>query len=466
MTLSEKFGRRDFLKTTAAAAAAFTIVPRHVLGGPRHIAPSDKVNIAGIGVGGMGGNNLKALETENIVAICDVDPLNHAARVIARYPKAKVYTDYRKMLELQKDIDAVVIATPDHTHALITMAAMKAGKHVYCQKPLAHNVADARAIAKAAAEMNVVTQMGIQGRSGDGVRIISEWIWGGVIGDVHEVDAWCSDSYFKGMSTRPDPKKSPSPWMPAANELRPPEGTPLPKGMDWDLWIGPARMRPYHPVYHPGKWRSWLEFGTGWMCDRGVHTFDPVVWPLKLGAPLTIDATCLGENEERHCVSAIITYKFAAREGMPPVKVTWYEGTRPPRPEDLEDGRQLDKTGGVIYKGTKGTIICGVYGESPRIIPEEKMKALRDSLPAPSLPRIPGGMTGGHEQEFVRAIREGRKANASFEYSGPLTETCLLGNVAKRVDTRIHWDAEKMLVTNVAAANQYLREEYRKGWSL
>ena len=456
MTLNEKLGRRDFL-ITSAAAAAFTIVPRHVLGGPRHIAPSEKLNIAGIGIGGQGGNNLKNLETENIVALCDVDPLNYAAKTIKKYPQAKVYTDYRELLEKQKDIDAVLIATPDHTHAVITMAAMKAGKHVYCQKPLTHNIADARALAKAAKQYGVVTQMGIQGHSGDGIRLISEWIQAGLLGEVKEVDAWCSDSYYPwghaGWST------------PGSNLKRPKETPPVPNGMNWDIWLGPAKERPYHPAYHPVSWRSWLDFGNGWMGDRGVHTFDPIITPLKLGPPTSIDATTLGLTEEGHPVASVVTYMFPARKGMAPVKLTWYEGTRAPRPAELEDGRKLDKEGGAIFKGTKATLICGVYGESPRIIPESKMKALNPGQIPKKLPRVPKGQSG-HEQEWVAAIKNGKKAGADFAYGAMVTEICLLGNIAKRVDARIQWNPVEMRITNIADANKYLREDYRTGWSL
>ena len=457
MAADGQFGRRDFLKTTAALGAAFTIVPRHVLGGPRHVAPSEKLNIAGIGIGGQGASQMKHLETENIVALCDVDPLNYAAKTIAKYPQAKVYTDYRELLAKQKDLDAVVIATPDHTHAVITMAAMKAGKHVYCQKPLTHSVWEARMIAKAAKECGVVTQMGIQGHSGEGAMLLTEWIQGGAIGDVKEVHAWCSDSYYPWGHAG---------WSNKWGHERPTDAPPVPKGMDWNLWIGPAQMRPYHPAYHPLAWRSRQEFGNGWMGDRGVHTFDPIVTALKLGAPLSVDATSLGTTEETHPVASVVTFRFAAREGMPAVKLTWFEGTRAPRPMELEDSRSLYNEGGVVFKGSKATIICGTYGDSPRIIPEKKMKAMQDSLPPKTIKRIKGGMMGGHEQDWVAAIKEGRKAGADFEYGGALTETCLLGNVAKRMDTILKWDSANMKVTNNAKANELIRTPYREGWSL
>jgi predicted dehydrogenase len=426
-----------------------TIVPRHVLGGPRHVAPSDKMNVAGIGVGGMGGANLHALEGENIVALCDVDP-SYAAHTIKRYPRAKLYADYRQMLERQKDIDGVVVATPDHTHAVISMAAMRAGKHVYCQKPLTHDVYEARMLARAAKEYKVATQMGIQGHSTEGIRLICEWIWAGVIGEVREVDAWCSLTYY--------------PWGHAgwssSWSARPKETPPVPAGIDWDLWIGPAPMRPYHRAYHPATWRCWWDFGCGMMGDRGAHTLDPVFQAMKLTPPTSIEATSCGNTAEIHPLSAIVTFRFPARSEMPPLKLTWYEGTRPPRPDELEDGRQVPAEGGVFFKGTQGIIMAGVYGESPRIIPEAKMKEAK--LPPKTLPRV----QGSHEQDWVRACKTGQPAGADFAYSGPLNEICMLGNIAQRVDTRILWDPENLRVTNLPEANRYIRTPYRKGWEL
>jgi len=441
--------RRGFLGA-AASAAAFTIVPRHVLGGPAQAAPSEKLHIAGIGVGGMGGGNLRQLESEAIVALCDVDHA-YAAEAIKRYPQAKVYKDYREMLDKQKDIEAVLVATPDHTHAVISMAAIKAGKHVYCQKPLTHDVYEARMLAQAAREAKVATQMGIQGHSGEGARLVCEWVGDGAIGEVREVDAWCSLAYYPwghaGWSTRWGTRQTDTP--------------PAPEGLDWDLWIGPAPMRPYHPAYHPAVWRAWRDFGSGMMGDRGAHTLDPVVWALKLGAPTSIEATSMGSTDETYQLSAIVTYRFPARENLPPVKLTWYEGTRAPRPPELEDGRQMGHVeGGALLRGTKGLLTCGVYGESPRLVPETFMKEYKQ--PAKTLPRV----DGTHEMDWVRACKTGKPAGANFDYSGPLTEMCALGNVAIRADARIEWDAANMKVTNLPDANQYIRREYRKGWSL
>jgi len=450
--MSTRFSRRDFVKNTAllaGATAAVTVVPRHVLGGPRQIPPSEKMNVAGIGVGGMGGANLRNLESQNIVALCDVDP-NRAAGAVKRYPGAKSYIDYRQMLDRQKDIDGVVIGTPDHTHAVISMAAIRAGRHVYCQKPLTHDVYEARMLTQAAKEHGVATQMGIQGHSGDGIRTICEWIWAGLIGEVREVDAWCSLSYY--------------PWGHAGWSCgwsqRPAETPDVPAGMDWDLWIGPAPMRPYHRAYHPATWRCWWDFGSGMMGDRGAHTLDSVFWALKLTPPVSIDATSCGNTAEVHPLSAIVTYHFPARADMPPLKLTWYEGTRPPRPADLEDGQKLPGEGGVLFKGTEGSIVCGVYGNGPKIIPESKMRQV--TLPPKTIPRV----GGSHEMNWANACKTGEAAGADFSYSGPLAEICCLGNIAKRVDTRLLWDAENLRVTNHDEANRYVRTEYRQGWTL
>jgi predicted dehydrogenase len=447
--MANEFTRRGFVKTAALAAGAATIVPRHVLGGPRHIAPSEKLNVAGIGIGGMGGANLRALEGENIVALCDLDP-NYAAGTFARYPKAKRHQDYRRMLDVQKDIDGVVVATPDHTHAIISMAAMRAGKHVYCQKPLTHSVYEARMMAKMAKECKVATQMGIQGHSMEGARLVCEWVWGGLIGAVREVDAWCSLTYYPWGHAG---------WSSQWGE-RPKETPPAPPGMDWDLWIGPAPMRPYHRAYHPATWRCWWDFGCGMMGDRGAHTFDAIVWALRLGPPTSVEASTCGGSQDVHPLSAIVTFKFPARGDLPPVKLTWYEGMQPPRPDALEDGRRLPDEGGFLINGSKGTIMGGVYANSPRIIPESMMKSV--TLPPKTIPRV----HGSHEQDWVRACKTGEPAGADFAYSGPLTETCLLGNVAKRVENRILWDAANLRVTNLPEANHYVHNEYRKGWTL
>jgi predicted dehydrogenase len=448
--VSKTAHRRDFLKTAAAAAAGFTILPRHVLGGPGRTAPpSDRLHIAGIGVGGMGAINLANMETEAIVALCDVDEA-YAAPTFKKYPAVKVYKDFRVMLEKHKEIDAVVIATPDHTHAVIAVAAMKAGKHVYCQKPLTHTIQEAREVVRVARETKVVTQMGNQGRSGIGALLINAWMREGAIGEVREVQAWCSLTYYPWGH---------EPWS-STLDGKPTETPPVPPTLDWDLWLGPAAWRDYHPCYHPARWRAWWDFGCGMMGDRGVHTLGPVCWALKLVQPKSVSASVTNVNPDIHPIAAVVTYDFEARAGMPPVKLIWYEGLEPPRPDELEDGRKLPAEGGLLLRGDKGTIVAGVYGDSPQILPYSRMKDV--PKPDPASLRIPQS----HEQDWIQAIKEGRKAGSDFSESGPLTEFVLLGNIAKKMQSKLYWDAENMKITNDPQANQYLTQPYRPGWTL
>jgi predicted dehydrogenase len=413
-------------------------------------APSNKLNIAAVGIGGMGGSNLRNLSGENIVALCDVDD-EYASSVYQAFPEAKRYRDYRAMLAEQDDIDAVLIATPDHTHAVIAMACMKAGKHVYCQKPLTHEIYESRMLAQAAKETGVVTQMGIQGHSGEGIRQVREWIQSGVIGEVREVDAWCSLTYYPwGHANWSSPRGT-----------RPDETPPVPETLDWDLWLGPAPERPYHPCYHPRTWRSWWDFGCGMMGDRGAHTFDPIFWALDLGQPISIDGSCTDLNEETHPIACLVRYEFPARGSMPPVTLTWYDGLRVPRPRDLDDKDELGHPeGGALFKGSEGMLTCGVYGENPRLLPASRMTDF--TPPEPSIPRV----EGTHEDDWVRAIKSGEKAGADFAYSGPLTEVCLLGNIAKRFGTKLQWEPDAMQFTNRPEADAYARRAYRDGWSL
>ena len=450
----KKMNRRDFIGRGAQAAAAvslFHIVPRHVLGGTAHAAPSDKLNIAGIGVGGMGAANLRNLQSENIVALCDVDT-EYAAKTFNEYPGATVYTDYRVLLEKQQDLDAVVIATPDHTHAVIAMAAMKAGKHVYCQKPLTHTVQEARVLAQTARETGVCTQMGIQGHSGRDARQVVEWIRAGAIGPVREVQAWCRLSYY--------------PWghayWSAPRGTRPEETPPVPETLDWDLWLGPAPYRPYHPCYHPLVWRPWLDYGSGMMGDRGVHTLDPVAWALDLGAPETIEASCTDVNEETHPIACIVRYGFPARGDMPPVVVNWYDGLEPPRHPAVENPRDLgENEGGALFIGDDGLLTCGIYGNSPRLLPKAEMDAF--TPPPETLERVPDS----HEMDWVRGCKNGTSPGADFSYSGPLTEMTLLGNVAKRFPKRIlRWDAAAMTFVDNPEATALLAPPRREGWNL
>jgi len=456
---AKQISRRTLLHRTALATAAFQIVPGHVLGLNGKTPPGGKLNIAGIGVGGMGGQNLKKCADENIVALCDVDA-NYADHTFKEHPGAKVYTDYNEMLEKQKDIDAVVIATPDHTHAPIAMACMRAGKHVYVQKPMEYSVGEARAMTEAARKYSVITQMGNQGRSGEGVRIVCEWIWSGAIGAVREVHAW---------TNRPV-------WPQGIEVGRPAETPPVPAGFDWDRWLGPAPLRPYHPAYHPQSWRAWCDFGTGSLGDLGCHILDCVYWSLKLKYPASVEANIstfwegfwknTEPKNENFPRSSIVRYKFPERDGLPPVSLTWWDGgLMPPRPEELEEGRQMgDSDGGVLFIGDKGKLICGCYGRSPRLIPETKMKEFQ--RPPESIERIPGG-ENGHEQNWLQAIKEGKPAISNFDYAGPFAEMVLLGNLAVRFpDRRLLWDGAGMKITNDSDAQAFVKRTYRDGWTL
>ena len=439
--------RRRFLAT----AASISIVPRHIFAQGGKPGANGKLNIAGIGIGGMGKSNLHQIAAAGhaIVALCDVDSA-YVQPVKDTYPQSTFFTDYRDLLAQQKDLDAVMIATPDHTHAVIAAAAIKAGKHVFVQKPLCHDVFECRELMRLAKEKNVVTQMGIQGHAGPGFYLINEWIAAGGIGELQSIDAWCDLSYY--------------PWGRAGWSTllgrKPDKGEPVPATLNWDLFLGPAPVREYHPTYHPARWRAWWDFGNGMMGDRGAHTLDSVFTILGQRMPTTVDATSCGMNPDTHPLSAIITFQFTAHKGLPPLKLTWYEGTRPPRPQELPDDQKLPAEGGVLFNGSKAKLVCGVYGDSPRIIPETAMKAFE--RPPQTIVRP----TGGIEGDWLKAIMEGRKACADFAYSARLTELTLLGNIAKRVDSRIVWDDAAMRVTNNEEANRFIKGFRRDGWDL
>jgi len=439
--VSNGISRRDFLASTAAVAA-FTIVPRHVLGGPGYTPPSEKLNIAAIGAGGRGGGDIGAVSSENIVALCDVDD-KKAAETFERHPKAKKYRDFRKMLEREKNIEAVIVATPDHTHAVASMMAIKMGKHVYCEKPLTYSIYEARRLTMAARKAKVATQMGNQGHSGEGNRLICEWIRDGCIGHVREVHTW---------TNRPI-------WPQGID--RPKETPPPPKTLDWDLWLGPAPYRPYNPAYLPFKWRGWWDFGTGALGDMACHIIDSPFWALKLGHPVSVEASSTKVNSETYPLASTVHYHFPAREGMPPVKMTWYDGgIMPPRPEELEPGRRMGSdNGGALFVGEKGKLVCGCYGNSPRLIPEAKMDAYK--RPPETIPRVKG-----HHKDWVRACKGGKPACSNFDYAGPLAEVVLLGNVALRVSGKLYWDGPNMRFINNDEANKYLHRKYRRGWTL
>jgi len=451
-TNGKTIGRRRFLGG-AGAAAAFTIVPRGVLGGPGRRAPSDRIRIAGIGVGGQGGGDIRAVGGEDVVALCDVDD-RRAGDSFRRFPKAKRYRDFRKMLdEMHRGIDAVVVGTPDHTHAVACMAAIRRGKHVYCEKPLAHSIHEVRRLRQAARRHKVITQLGNQGHSSEHIRLFCEWIWDGAIGKVTEVHATC------GVGPRPGG------YSRVAQLHRLQETHEVPKGLDWDLWVGPAKMRPYHPMYVPGAWRGWLYFGTGAIGDWICHVVDPSFWALDLGAPKAIRAEAKGYDPARHAVvyppGTKITFEFPAKGKRGPVKLIWFDGNwMPPRPAELEPKRQIPRTGAIVI-GEKGTITHGSHGAGGvRIVPESKMRAY--DRPPRKLPR-----TRGHHRDWLEAIRRGRPAGSHFDYGGPLTELALLGLIAIRfLAQRLEWDAEKMQFPNCPEANAYVHPPYRPGWTL
>ena len=476
--------RRTFLTHTAVAAGGLMIVPRHVLGGPGYRAPSDRLNIAGIGAGGRGTQVLAGASAfdeasgdtlENIVALTDVDDAR-AANTYGRYEKAARYRDYRVMLdEMHSSIDAVMIATPDHMHAVQAMAAMQLGKHVYVEKPLTHDVYEARMLTEAARRYNAVTQMGNQGNSGEGIRQVCEWIWAGTIGDVTKVHTWTNRPVWpQGL-------------------VRPKETPPVPDTLDWDLWIGTAPMRPYHPTYLPFSWRGWWDFGTGALGDMACHIVDPVYRSLKLGYPTAVEASASVFVENWAPIdnlgsapnSSMIRFEFPAREDMPPCEVIWYDGgLLPPRPDELGDNERMgDGGGGCIFEGTKGKIMCETYGFNPTLLPTSLMEDFE--APPTTLPRVEGD-TSGHQRVWVEACKGGDPCSSNFDYAGPFTEMVLMGNLALRSfmlaemqegpggrrrrsfpgRKKLRWDGDNMRITNFDAANQFVRRTYREGYSL
>ena len=459
--------RRKFLGGLAAGAT-FTIVPRIVLGGKGHVPPSEKTTLALIGMGGQGHVNLfnfLQLDEVQVVAVCDVnregggyiswnwmqgkehklggrEPARrlvdeHYAKQkgVGKYQGCQAYGNFRELLE-QEDVDAVMVATPDHTHAVIVMAALKRGKHVYCEKPLAYSVHETRQITEAARRAKVATQLGNHGQASEKARLVQEFILDGAIGAVHEVHIALGPRF----------------WDPPARGSRPPETPRVPDGLDWDLWLGPAPERPYHPAYHPWRWRDWRDFGTGPLGDMGCHILSTVFKALKLQHPVSVEATCTEIGPEVHPRDFKVHYEFPARDGMPPMTITWHDsGFIPPRPEDLEPGRRISSP---IYIGDKGTLMDHL------LIPESKRKAY--GSPPKVLPRSPG-----QYQEWIDACRGGAPAGSDFvKHSGLLTETPLLGNIAMRFGKKLNWDGTNLRFTNDEKANQYLERKYRDGWLL
>lgn len=494
---SDHITRRDFVKTTSMVGAAAMIVPRRVLGGPGYKAPSDTLNIASVGAGGMGASNMFALTEENIVAICDVD-FDHVHRTLhpndkiregwedlsAAYQKATRYSDFRVMLEKQKDIDAVVVATPDHLHATIAATAMRLGKHVYVQKPLTWSVHEARVLNQLAQETGVVTQMGNQGHSADSARQVNEWIEADAIGPVRRVHVWTNRPVWpQGM---PRPKKAEvsrnTGWGMDEVQARIARGftgrrkTRKPKSLNWDLFLGPAPAVDFHPIYQPFTWRGWLDYGTGALGDMGAHLMDHPFWALNLDAPTAIETTSTPWGADNlspwggpqrdvasYPMSMKVHYTFAARGSRPPVKMTWYDGgLMPERPDAMPDEVELPRSGGVIYEGDNGVLMHRDWGADAVLFPDILMKAYEDT------PQTYERVTTSHEMNWANACKGIGKAVSPFEYASPLTETMLLGIIALRTGqgVKIRWDAEKGEVTNKPEANAFLHREYRAGYSL
>lgn len=500
--------RRDFVKDVAATTAAVTIVPRHVLGRGQ-TPPSDRLNIAGVGVGGMGRTNLLNLGVDNnIVALCDVDwgyagpqwqiarleadltreqdrlaktDLTPEARrnsehrvsslqklIAADLPKQKRYRDFRIMLEEQKDLDAVVVATPDHLHAAIAMAAMDLNKHVYVQKPLCWSVDEARRLARKARQAKVVTQMGNQGHSWDDGRKAVEWVQSGAIGDVTEVHVWTNRplSYWPQGIPRPQPRRLTENmrWNMTGVMARLANAMGIyavPEDLDWDLFLGPAPQVEYHPVYHPFNWRGWVDWGAGALGDMGAHLLDHSYWALDLGYPTSVETVSTPFDKECFPMASKTYYEFPARGAKPPVKLTWYDGGMfPPTPPELADGEKLNPEGGAIMVGTKGKVIHNTYGLNARLLPASLQQSV--GVPAQTLPRI----TTSHEVNWSNACKGIGQASSPFEYAAKLTEVMLLGVVAMRAGVKIHYDGADMRVTNSREANDLLKREYRRGWSL
>lgn len=478
-----KTSRRNFIKTSAIAVAGFYLIPRHVLGGPGFIAPSDRLQIAGIGVGGKGFSDIQNFYKSgkaDIAFLCDVDDVRAAASRTA-FPKAVYYKDFRKMLEKEhKHIDAISVSTPDHNHAVQALAAMQLGKHVYVQKPLTHDINEARILTQAAKKHKVVTQMGNQGASGDGVRQLMEWYNAGIIGDVHTVYSWTDRPVWpQGI-----------PW--------PGEKAQVPEGLDWDLWLGTAPYKDYVEKLVPFNWRGWWDYGTGALGDMGCHLIEAPFRVLGLQYPseaeasvgsVYIDEFKRGYFPESGPPSSHIVLKFPGQNGKPDLKLHWMDGgIQPARPEELKPNEYMGDGGnGVIFVGTKGKMMCSTYGRDPKLLPTSRMEEV--DVPK-SLPRVPKEHEGHYTQWVDACIagydgEEAKNLSSPFSIAGPLTETVLMGNLAIRSteirvpqkdnpqrfnypgrNIKLLWDGDNMKVTNFDEANQFIKREYRTGWEL
>ncbi|HEV3222575.1 MAG TPA: Gfo/Idh/MocA family oxidoreductase [Puia sp.] len=466
MKIKNNNSRRNFLKTSSLAAAGFFIVPRHVLG-RGFVAPSDKLNIAGIGAGGKGESDLFEFSKSpnaNIAYLCDVDD-RQITKSLGRFPKAKRYYDFREMLDKEhQSIDAVSVSTPDNCHSIAAVAAMQLGKHVYVQKPLTHDIYEARLLTEYAKRYKVVTQMGNQGASGNGVRTMQEWYRAGIVGDATEIKVWTNRPVWpQGTGT------------PKSNE-------PVPSELKWDLWLGPAKEEPYHKEYVPFSWRGFWAFGTGALGDMGCHLIDPAFKTVGLGYPSEVECSQVSIFEKmwtpdyfpESCPAASsVILNFPGKDGKPNVKLHWMDGgIIPERPEELGADEQFGgNDGGVLIIGTKGKIMCGTYGSNPQLLPTSNTKDVK-------IPQTIARVPEGHYLQWVNACLAGygrNEVSSPFEYAGPLTETILMGNLALRAwnikkgtgfpgRKKLLWDAVNMKITNFDDANQFVKREYRAGW--
>jgi len=451
--------RTSSRRQVLASAAVFSIVPAHVLGGQHGKAPSDKLRIAGVGVGAMGASYLRGCESEDIITLCDVDDA-FAAKTFQKYPKAKTYRDYRVMLEKEKGIEGVIIGTPDHTHAVIAAAAMGLGKHVYCAKPLTRTIAECRALTELARKKRVATQMSVQSSATDGARQTEEWIQAGAVGAVHTVHVWTDRPVWpQGLA-------------------RPAKGMEIPKNLDWDLWLGPAAERPYHVAYHPFVWRGWYDFGTGALGDMACHGFHVPFRALKLSQPTRVSASATrvvrqqlqnnnGSLSLRNAVqdlpetyphSSVVTWDFPQRGDLPALQLHWYDGglkpTLPPNVPSL-----VLPTSGALYVGDQGVLLSGLTGGDNKLFPEARAKSF--APPAATLPR-----TEGHYMEWINAAKGGPAATCEFGFGSQLTECALLGAIAQRTGKTLDWDPVRMRFPNDPEASTLLNPPYRKGWKL
>lgn len=478
MSNSSSQSRRAFLKTLGLAGAAFTILPRHVLGGNGFVAPSDTLYIAGIGAGGKGYSDLTGFAANpkaKIALLCDVDD-RMAVKAREKFPEAKYYRDFREMFDKEKGIDAVSVSTPDHTHAVATMAAINRGKHVYVQKPLTHTIYEARMLSEAARKNKVVTQMGNQFSSHEDVRKMKEMVDAGLIGKVKSAVAWTNRPVWPQGIPTPSGKHE------------------VPKELDWDLWLGPSKFIDFNPAYVPFNWRGWWQFGTGALGDMACHVLDPFfrILPVDFANEVECSATTnwegiFKEANYSDCApsSSIIHFKFPKKDGKGDIKLTWLDGgLLPERPEELLPNEPMgDGSNGIILEGTKGKLMAGCYGLKPTLLPTKRMTEV--TMPKAKLPRVPGN-EAGHYTQWVDACLKGygqMELSSAFDYAGPLTEAILMGNLAIRSYNqrkmnadgkgytfpgrkKLLWDAKNMKITNFDEANAFVKSEYRSGWSL